>query len=222
MRKAAGTSIRTLLREVSERSGLELNVQEGWGLDPRQFEDPATFTVTCLREPVDRICSLYNYQGRWKPDDREQKHDTAVSFATWLSWIPKPRTWKLWDETADYYTKTLAGGPVDERGVSVDAARYARALQALDRFDLVLLCEGFGIPEYDAWWTARLGLDRTAEMPKLRVTRQKQSRYDIRRCLTDELLRDVWARNQWDAQLYRHARMRSPVVPAVGTPGGSA
>ena len=213
MRKAAGTSIRNLLTTITNRSGLELNVQEGGVLDHDKMGGAKTFRVTCLREPLDRVCSLYNFQGRWAGRDQPQAQSKARPFAEWLEQIPTPNKWRLWDESADYYTKTLSGGPVDQRGKGVEASHYSRARQVLDTFDLVLIVEGFGLPEYDAWLSRRLGLEKPIAMPTKRPTTKVQSKYDIRQHLTDDMVTDVQTCNRWDLELYRRACGRAPVAP---------
>lgn len=117
------------------------------------------------------------------------------------------------------YVKTLAGGPERRRGVGADAQLFARARTVLRRFDLVLVLEGFGDPDYDGWWADRLALEDDLRMPHRNQTTRLQSLYDIRDHLTEPQRRDAVARNRWDLALYRETCLRSPVPASTPVPG---
>jgi len=215
MRKAGGTSLRALLGEAAQRQGLDFDAQEGGVLDFARLGGRNTFSVTCLREPVDRICSLYNFMGRWPHDVVPKTSETARPFAEWLDARPRRPTPLLWDESADYYTKTLGGGSIAARGLGSDAECFERARRALQRFDMVLVFERFGQPDYDAWWRRRLALDADTKLPHRMRTIRRQSVYDIRDHLTDDLRANLAARNRWDSRLYRQI-CRQAQLPLFG------
>ncbi len=208
MRKAAGTSMRALLESIGKRRGIEIDTQEGGILHQPRMGGARTFRITCLRDPLERVFSLYNFQGRWPRADQDKDPEQATPFAEWLNTIPTPRTWRLWDESADYYAKTLSGGPLDQRGIAVNERRLALARAVLERFDLVLILERLGDPAYDAWWSRRLGLPHPKRLPWHRKTRRKQNKYDIRDHITDDQRAEVVARNRFDIALYQYARER--------------
>lgn len=69
MRKAAGSTLRRVLGSLCSTRGLELEVGEGGPFDAARLVEPDTYFVTTIRDPVERTCSLYNFEGRWRQRD---------------------------------------------------------------------------------------------------------------------------------------------------------
>lgn len=223
MRKAAGTSLRRFFGELCQLCGLDLEVVEGWPFDAARLDEERTWFVTSLRDPFERVCSLYNFEGRWPQADTVRAPESAVPFGTWFEMTeprePAPRHW-LWSVACEHYTKTLGGfGPFrdgvpewrfePDNGVSVE--NYRQAVRVLERFDLVLICEWLEHESYRRCIAnALVGADQLpVELPHSNRTAERKPAYDLREHMTPAVRRRIEAGNRWDRELYRVACMQS-------------
>ena len=64
-RKAGGTTMRMHMKKVAIQHQLPLIVREGLVVNDSEIQQPGTFTITSLREPVSRAFSSYQFEGAW-------------------------------------------------------------------------------------------------------------------------------------------------------------
>ena len=147
---------------------------------------------------------------------------TAVPFDAWFDAperLAEDPVDFLWTVTRDYYVKRLGGfGPARDGEPrecrlgpdgSVLESNYRQAVAALERFDLVLICEWLRLPSYRSAVARRLfGGDEPLEFPELNSTRANRP-YELRDHLTPEQRRRIEASNHWDRQLYAFGRTLS-------------
>jgi hypothetical protein len=219
MRKAGGQTARRLLKNVCSRRRKTFKAVEGWPLDPFEIDDE-TFLVVNIRHPVDRICSLYNAEGRWRKLPRNwttenMTAESAVPFDDWLlekEPIQGPNAPPLWRATSNFYVKTLCGAGAKKRSRmelrqdAVTGSEYLRAVQFLQRVDLFLVCEWWRDDAFRRYVSTRL-LGSGAGMidiPHRNRTTQRQSLFDIRGHLTPAQRRGIEDANRWDLELYRY------------------
>lgn len=118
--------------------------------------EPHALYITCLRDPVERIVSLYFFSGKWKQNDMRRLNSTARSLDQWmrdtaevsrrrgesyLKSYAKDGAWpvrtRIWEEVSDYYTQIFSGiaaHPATE-------AHYVAARTTLESFDVILILE---------------------------------------------------------------------------------
>ena len=181
LRKAGGTSLRLMFGEFVCRARREL-AERALVNEARPFDvamlgarASAPVFVTCMREPIARILSSYWFEGRTpllaKGASLRQKGAPTVpvpaakgggpmTLDQWIDRTQSPwevnkakRQKRLWIVVQNYYVQVfggkVTGGPVDDE-------LYARAVQVLNSFDVVLILEWMGDPEHCAL-LARLG-----------------------------------------------------------------
>ncbi len=208
MRKAGGTSLRRWLRSVHRERGLEVAVSEGRPLDLGLLSSPGhrTLAVTSLRDPIDRLRSLYLHEGRWVQMDREQRPEAAVPFETFLERhrSPKGRSVTTWKLTSNYYVRTLTGvGTAFDLDEPITSRHLDVAKKTLAAFDIVLLTRSLSSSPVRWYLRRTTGLD--ARLGHLR--RGDEARFDT---AVDEIydprVLDLARRlNEFDMELYRFA-----------------
>ena len=144
-------------RKVARPLTARVVVQESLAFNSYAFvAAPRSLFITCLRDPVDRIASLYFFEGRWKQKDYDRTNETAIPFGDWNDKVGNvslrraqastrqrestghwPLNIRFWEETADYYTQIFSG--VAARPTT--KIHYAAALTTLASFDVVLILE---------------------------------------------------------------------------------
>jgi hypothetical protein len=215
MRKAGGSTARRLLKKYCSEHGIKFSAGEGMPLSHYRIE-PDTFLVINLREPVQRVCSLYNAEGRWPFPATSWTADNmtperAIPFEDWFrqrepiqSGLAPP----LWRVPQNYYVKSLSGtGQEEPGGETVDASDYRHALRQLQRFDLVLICEWLHLNDFRRYVAERLSApgSKKIAVEHLNKTGQFQDVFDIRGHMTSHEWEMVAGGNRWDRELYRFA-----------------
>lgn len=147
MRKAAGTTIRDMLTDASIKWGVPFYESEGPTLN-RLFLEENLLLVTSLRNPIERIFSLYWYEHvSWYDGVLHETHKCKTLNA-WIEGWRDGSKWKtdfmlqnpgsVYVEVENYYVKALSGwvgpAPVGEKD-------FEAAISALKRFDVVFVTE---------------------------------------------------------------------------------
>ena len=147
VRKAAGTTIREMMIDASSNWRIPFYESEGKSLNS-QFLNENMLFVTSLREPVERVLSLYWYEHVGWYDGVLHETERCKTLAVWVDAWRDGSTWKnefmaknpksVYVEIENYYVKALSGwvGPQP-----VAEADYERAVAVLNRFDIVFVTE---------------------------------------------------------------------------------
>lgn len=147
MRKAAGTTIRDMLGDASRRWRIPFYETEGISLN-KLFLEENLILVTSLRDPIERIFSLYWYEHVGWFDGVLRETEKCKSLKSWVDGWRDGSQWKnefiiqnpgsVYVEVENYYVKALSGwiGPAP-----VGEAEYNTAIDVLDKFDVVFVTE---------------------------------------------------------------------------------
>jgi hypothetical protein len=147
MRKAAGTTIRDMLVGASRTWRIPFYETEGKSLN-KGFLEENLILVTSLRDPIERIFSLYWYEHVGWFDGVLKQTNKCKSLKSWVDGWRDGSQWKnefiiknpgsVYVEIENYYVKALSGwiGPAP-----VGEAEYNIAIEVLDRFDIVFVTE---------------------------------------------------------------------------------
>jgi hypothetical protein len=144
-RKAAGTTLRTYFRIVQKVKYME---SEGVSL-PHSFKrQPGLITVTSLRDPIDRVLSLYWYEHVAWWLDVKKNDSLCLDLPTWLASWSDDSPWKVnygkkfprntYIEVSNYYVKSLSGWTGEAAPTEQD---LEVAKQKLEEFDIVLITD---------------------------------------------------------------------------------
>lgn len=151
IRKAAGTTIRDIIKASNQRYFVSYEETEGHILNQEMLNLPHVFTVTSLRDPINRILSLYWYEhvgwyhGVLRQTDRCKPLRDWVG--AWQDGTPfkkkilneDPRSNYI--EIENYYTKAFSNWdgkrPIGE-------ADFEKAKQTLLKFDVVFISDWLG------------------------------------------------------------------------------
>ena len=154
-RKAAGTSLREVLTRAARKYRVRMWETEGLSVDARFLAMKSAVTVVSVRHPVDRALSLYWYEhvGWW--DGVKKDHSKLRTLSEWIDEWQDGSPWKrnfaeknpknVYVEVQNYFTKMLsAEGDLE------------KAKLALERFDVIFVCERSKRPEHLALLSAAL------------------------------------------------------------------
>lgn len=148
-RKAGGTTIHDWLRSLSSQWRVPYYELEGKSLNPRLLLEPGVLSVTSLRDPIDRILSLYWYEHvSWWYDVKDEPQNCRT-LAQWVDGWRDGSTWKahfvkqnpgtVYIEVENYYVKSLIGW---DGSAPIGEADLERAKSILSEdFDFVLFTE---------------------------------------------------------------------------------
>lgn len=148
MRKAAGTTVRSFLEGVTQKSRSNYIESEGVSIS-RQFRPlEGITTVLSMRHPVERVFSMYWYEHvAWWHDIKKDMSKCS----TMKNWIEAWRDGSAWKtefiqknpgstyvEIENYYVKTLSGwtGPAKVTRADLEVAK-----KVLQDFDVVIIAE---------------------------------------------------------------------------------
>lgn len=150
-RKAAGTTIRDVIKASNQRYFVSYEETEGRILNQKLLGHPQVFTVTTMREPISRILSLYWYEHvgwlhgvlhqteRCKP--LREWVNAWQDGASYKTKILKEDPRSNYIEIENYYTKAFSNwdghSPIGEED-------FEKAKQTLLRFDMILISEWLG------------------------------------------------------------------------------
>ena len=158
--------------------------------------DPRYFTV--LRDPADRILSVYNF--------RMQQEEADVPFFEWFESYPRNNTYK-WMKRAFALEGDVKPDAVMQR---LDDFWFVGVTEHLND-DLPALFTRFGVPaewiDQRASVTDKREVDRQLSVP--RMFRWAMGNVVYRKLeMSEELRERIHARNQRDLKLYRYAVRR--------------
>ena len=248
LRKAGGTLLRTYLamyrcaplqkamtatqlyrlpRGEPRQGTAPAAAQESLAFNTQNFVlRPATVYITLIRHPVDRIESLYFFEGRWPQKSYRRTEDTAISLQKWLRKVEatsKRRSWgsqnhlrqrgayplrqRIWDEVSEYYVQIFSGVAAEATDKHLGVAK-----SVLDNFDAVLILERLaseeGRQEAEALLGKLLPTPRVERACPPRLPLHKVNEGSVRKraepLSREDRLRIV-ALNPLDLELYRHA-----------------
>lgn len=147
IRKAAGTSVRDMLTEATLKWNIPLYETEGPSLNELFLNEHLLF-VTSIRDPIERILSLYWYEHVGWYDGVLKETHKCKPLNIWIDAWRDGSTWKtefmiknpssVYVEVENYYVKALSGwvGPTP-----VGEKDYLKAISVLNRFDIVVVTE---------------------------------------------------------------------------------
>jgi hypothetical protein len=153
VRKAAGTSIRDVMHAMSKTWRVPYFETEGIVLDSHLLEHHKGITsVLTLREPVNRILSLYWYEHVGWFDGILKQTQKCKSLVEWVAAWRDGAEWKrnfvlknpgtVYVEIENYYVKMLTGWRDGDH--VIDEHDLDRARAVLEQFDLVFLTDWMG------------------------------------------------------------------------------
>ena len=184
MRKAGGTTINWYLRKVAQHYGLQYKRMEGKPFNETLHDDHLrsdTFYVTHVRDPIQRMISHYEYDGRWPCSKLVEKNSTFLptqnnskSIVDWLYQFnasTQHRQHKhkevLWYCTENCYTRWLAlPHHLSSPHISSYDDLKRRAIQAAHRYHLILVLEWLQDPHYVKQLEAFFGVKGLQGRPK--------------------------------------------------------
>ena len=246
LRKAGGTLLRTYLamyrcaplqkamtatqlyrlpRGEPRQGTAPAAAQESLAFNTQNFVlRPATVYITLIRHPVDRIESLYFFEGKWPQKSYRRTEDTAISLQKWLRKVEatsRRRAWgsnnhlkqrgayplrqRIWDEVSEYYVQIFSGVAAEATAKHLEVAK-----SVLDNFDAVLILERLsteeGRSEAEALLRKILPLHNVECPPRLPLHKVNEGsvRKRAEPLSREDRLRIV-ALNPLDLELYRHA-----------------
>lgn len=219
VRKAAGTSIRRYLQTLSYRFSLTNIETEGIAIDHHVFRQQGIMSFISLRDPVERIISLFWYEHVLYYLNVEKKPWKASNLWTWVETWRDGHPWKqnftdhnprnVYMEIENYYVKMLVNW---DGSFNITREHLEQAKNVLRQFDNVLTLDIFNgenlkryfnlfIPDPCATYQFRTTL-RLLKGDKSLIKAYQQS------LASDEeyvrvILRDI---NQFDIELYEYAK----------------
>lgn len=186
-RKAGGTTIHDWLTTMANGWHIQYLELEGKSLDPLLLQEKSVFSITSLRDPIDRILSLYWYEhvAWWYDIKHEPKN--CRTLAQWVDGWRDGSPWKsaftrqnpgtVYVEVENYYVKSLIGWNGD-RHVGEEDLQLAKKILT-EQFDLIILMDDMSGDQYGsmAILTRYFGASTKALMQKSnkldQSTRQK-------------------------------------------------
>ena len=194
----------------------------------------STVYLTALRHPIDRIISLYWFEGRWprtcdKDCEDAKRKDNTTKVAELDEWVESVyhQTNKhkfslnahtgcgLWQSVENYYTRQLLGIDRGPRGEflnrTLTRSDLHRAKEILASFDLVLIQERFSGRQRDAnmirmFRSITGGNESISRMPHTRRGREKARNFEPPSRKVRQRLREL---NKLDIELFEYAKQLS-------------
>lgn len=214
MRKSAGTSLRHTLQQYCNKNGKKLEVLEGWSLNSESrfsFKEES-FSVICLRNPIDRIKSAYKFEGRWKQQALLRTPETAKPFNTWVEAVSGlKQSNNLWQCVENYYIKSLVGYPDPKMGYRsfgqyiIGESELHTAKAVLKLFDLVLIAEHLSSNETSRLLNHRLGIT-TPVLNRVFPTAAPSPTETENDLFDSSTLARIFDSNRLDMRLYKFAK----------------
>lgn len=158
MRKAAGTTIQEVLSVSASDYHTKYYETEGIFLNEQFLAKSGLLTVTTLREPINRIISLYWYEHVGWYNGILHQPEKCKTLRQWISAWRDGSAWKKdfintnprtnYVEIENYYVKTLIGlkenNELRSSGGKVTQKHLDKAKEVLASLDVVLLMEWLG------------------------------------------------------------------------------
>lgn len=148
VRKAAGTSVKDVLQHASQRWRVPLYETEGLSLDPRFLVPQSLLSVLTMRDPVERVLSMYWYEHVGWYDGILKQPEKCKTLQQWVAAWRDGSDWKrrfislnprsVYVEIENYYIKMLIGWTGAE---AIGPAELEQAKAVLRHFDVVLIME---------------------------------------------------------------------------------
>jgi hypothetical protein len=148
-RKAGGTTIHDWLTDLSGQWHVQYLELEGKSLNPSLLDENGVLSITALRDPIERILSLYWYEHvAWWYEVKHEPHNCRT-LAQWVSGWRDDSQWKtqfvrqnpgtVYVEVENYYVKSFIGWNGPEPIGQADLERAKEILA--DHFDLILFTD---------------------------------------------------------------------------------
>jgi hypothetical protein len=158
MRKAAGTTIQEVLSSSASDYHTKYMETEGIFLNQEFLSVPGFLTVCTMREPINRIISLYWYEHVGWYNGILKQPEKCKTLREWVSAWRDGSVWKKafmaanpntnYVEIENYYVKTLIGlkenVELNRSGGKITHKHLDKAKEVLASLDVVLLMEWLG------------------------------------------------------------------------------
>jgi hypothetical protein len=152
VRKAAGTTIRDMMKLISFRSRVPFYESEGMVLHQPFLEMKQLFTIISFRDPISRIISLYWYEHVSWFHSIVKKPEKIKSMEAWIDAWKDRSPYKSsilekfpannYVEISNYYVKLLIGYNYKTDGVRpLTREDLEKAKEILRKFDLIFISE---------------------------------------------------------------------------------
>lgn len=234
-RKAGGTALTKVMYEEVCTHGMQAYSSELPFFHPKTFEVMGTSVfITAMRNPVDRILSMYWFEGRWprtcglKCENEKVKNDTTkvADLGEWVEAIHDQRSWgKLkyrrhngcgqWVSVENYYIRQLLGVDIPKYGlgflnVTLTREHLHRAKKILANFDLVLIQEKMSKrSSMVRMFHSITGGRESSNMAQVRKGQERQNLFQAPSTVDLERLQDL---NALDLELYEYAVQLSNIT----------
>lgn len=211
MRKTGGTSLRRYFHDLSKSKSIGTSVIEAVPINRAEYfsDESSKLFITSLRDPLQRIKSLYLYEGRWQQAAETRKIEDAKSFIQWTVDISEKheKDHRLWACISNYYIKSLIGYP--EYGhQEIGEKEYQLACEVLSKFDIILITEWLNNEATFNFLSKKLGF--YSRMPCLVYpTKSKSPEENTSKLFDKKTIQRVTEDNYWDFQLYSFAKRLS-------------
>ena len=215
VRKAAGTSIKDVLQHASARWRVPLYETEGLSLDPRFLLPESLLSVLSMRDPVERVFSMYWYEHVGWYDGVLKQPEKCKSLREWVNAWRDGSDWKrafmsanprsVYVEIDNYYVKMLTGWTGAE---AVGEKELEQAKVVLRHFDVVLLKEWMqDARQIDAMNAIFPGRAVVSARHMVRGDHKAKERLQSTLAKDEEAVRaEVAAFNKWDLKLWEFAQ----------------
>lgn len=153
VRKAGGTSIRQMLQYISESQYVAFRETEGLVLNSELLGKRGLMTFISLRDPIDRILSLYWYEHAYFYHRIKNTPSMASTLRVWVDTWRDRHPWKQshtlnnphnnYIDIENYYVKSLIGW---DGSFKITRDHLQLAKTTLSKFDSILISEWLGLP----------------------------------------------------------------------------
>jgi hypothetical protein len=182
-RKAGGTTIHDWLSDLSALWRVQYLELEGKSLNPKLLDVSGVFSLTALRDPIERIMSLYWYEHvAWWYDVKHEPHNCRT-LAQWVSGWRDGSQWKtkfvsqnpgtVYVEVENYYVKSLIGWTGPEPIGKADLKR-AKVILA-EHFDFILLTEDMNKDKFGSFLILEMLFGGSTQALKEKSNKSDQS-----------------------------------------------
>eukprot|EP01031_Cornospumella_fuschlensis_P027526 gene27526-33248_t len=216
-RKAAGTSIRECIRMSARLSGISYVETEGLVLlDSSILSEKGVMSITSLRDPVERILSLYWYEHVGWHAGILKKPEQCRTMQEWIqawsdggklkSTILSANPLTNYIEIENYYVKMLSGWDGVTLPLTTDHLEKAKGV--LRKFDMVLISEWLGDEtQLDAFNAVFKGRGKVSLGHKVGGDRKMREKLKDKLAANETDLREQLRRlNTLDIQLFEYAQ----------------
>lgn len=210
-RKAGGSTLRVWLEKVARKHNLAFVVEEGTILSQQNpvFRD-RTLYITALRDPVERVVSLYWYEGRWPLTQENKTNENAVDFRDWLieseNRLPPAR--RLYECSSECYCRWFGSDNINNVTVNIEAA-----MERLQHFDIVLNTERLKEGSYAAHVAKLLNAEDIVMTRRNTGVHKPENSHDSTYLISAKDMGYAYKINKHDMSLFRRIFAKRKELP---------